>query len=76
MGSIIGLSRARSWPAGSNKFLVVVTFSRSGTSRSSLKVDTTPQMTCFRGAKVVHKMATGKNDDELIQSDKKMRIGT
>ena len=33
-------------------------------------------MTCFRGAKRVHKMATGKSDDELIQSDNKMRIGT
>ena len=33
-------------------------------------------MTCFRGAKRVHKMATGKSDDELIQLDDKMRIGT
>ena len=32
-------------------------------------------MTCFRGASV-HKMATGKSDDELIQSDNKMRIWT
>ena len=24
----------------------------------------------------MHKMATGKSDDELIQSDTKMRIGT
>ena len=35
----------------------------------------TPQMTCFRGASV-HKMATGKSDDELIQSENKMRNGT
>ena len=33
-------------------------------------------MTCFRGAKRVHKMATGKSDDELIQLDNKMRIWT
>ena len=32
-------------------------------------------MTCFRGAKRVHKMATGKIDDELLQHDK-MRIWT
>ena len=38
-------------------------------------VNTTPQMTCFRGAKRVHKMATGKIDDELLQHDK-MRIWT
>ena len=39
-------------------------------------VNTTPQMTCFRGEKSVHKMATGKSDDELIQFDNKMRIRT
>ena len=34
-------------------------------------------MTCFRGVKLVHKMATGKSDDdELIQLDDKMRIWT
>ena len=38
-------------------------------------VNTTPQMTSFRGAKRVHKMATGKSDDELVQHDK-MRIWT
>ena len=40
-----------------------------------LAVNTTPQMTCFRGAKRVHKMATGKSDDELLQHDK-LRIWT
>ena len=30
----------------------------------------------FPRCKSVHKMATGKSDDELIQSDNKMRIGT
>ena len=30
----------------------------------------------FSRCKSVHKMATGKSDDELIQSDNKMRIGT
>ena len=39
-------------------------------------VNTTPQMTCFSRCKSVHKMATGKSDDELIQLDNKMRIGT
>ena len=39
-------------------------------------VNTTPQMTCFRGAKRVHKMATGKSDDELLQHDNKLRIWT
>ena len=39
-------------------------------------VNTTPQMTCFRGAKRVHKMATGKSDDELLQHDSKLRIWT
>ena len=33
-------------------------------------------MTCFRGAKRVHKMATGKSEDELLQHDNKMRIWT
>ena len=33
-------------------------------------------MTCFRGVKRVHKMATGKKDDELLQLDNKMRIWT
>ena len=42
----------------------------------SITVNTTPQMTCFRGAKRVHKMATGKSDDELLQLDDKMRIWT
>ena len=32
-------------------------------------LNTTPQMTSFRGAKRVHKMATGKSDDELLQHD-------
>ena len=39
-------------------------------------VNTTPQMTCFRGVKSVHKMATGKSEDELIQHDNKLRIWT
>ena len=30
----------------------------------------------FSRCKSVHKMATGKSDDELIQPDNKMRIGT
>ena len=30
----------------------------------------------FSRCKKVHKMATGRSDDELIQSDNKMRIGT
>ena len=30
----------------------------------------------FSRSKSVHNMATGKSDDELIQSDNKMRIGT
>ena len=33
-------------------------------------------MTYFLGAKRVHKMATGKSDDELLQLDNKMRIWT
>ena len=33
-------------------------------------------MTCFRGAKSVHKMATGKSDDQSIQSDNKLELGT
>ena len=37
-------------------------------------VNTTPQMTSFRGAKRVHKIATGKSYDELLQHDNKMRI--
>ena len=43
---------------------------------SPVFVNTTPQMTCFRGAKRVHKMATGKSDDELLQHDNKLRIWT
>ena len=42
----------------------------------TLHVNTTPQMTCFRGAERVHKMATGKSDDELLQQDNKLRIST
>ena len=37
--------------------------------------NTTPQMTCFRRARVCTKWLTGKSDDELVQSDN-MRIGT
>ena len=33
-------------------------------------------MTSFRGAKRVHKIATGKSYDELLQHDNKMRIWT
>ena len=33
-------------------------------------------MTCLRGAKVCTKWLQGKNDDELIRHDNKMRIGT
>ena len=39
-------------------------------------VNTTPQMTNFLGAKRVHKIATGKSDDELIQYDNKLELGT
>ena len=39
-------------------------------------VKTTPQKTCFRGAKVCTNMATGKSDDQLIQPDNKLKIGT
>ena len=37
-------------------------------------VNTIPQMTSFLGAKRVHTIATGKNYDELLQHDNKMRI--
>ena len=33
-------------------------------------------MTCFRGAQVCTKWLQGKSDDELIQPDNKIRIGT
>ena len=39
-------------------------------------VNTTLQMTIFRCAKRVHKIATGKSYGELIQLDNKMRIWT
>ena len=38
-------------------------------------VSTTPQMTCFRGAKVCTKWLQGKSDDHRIQSDYKCTIG-
>ena len=38
-------------------------------------VNTTPQMTCFRGASVQN-MATGKSDNQLIQPHNKLKIGT
>ena len=37
-------------------------------------VNTTPQMTSFRGAKRVHKIATSESYAELLQHDNKMRI--
>ena len=40
------------------------------------RVNTTPQNNVFSRCKSVHKMATGKSDDELIQLDDKMRIWT
>ena len=39
-------------------------------------VNTTPKKTCFRGAKSVQKMATGKGDDQLIQYDNKLELET
>ena len=45
-------------------------------TRHTFSVNTTPQMTCFSQCKSVHKMATGKSDDELIQLDNKMRNWT
>ena len=33
-------------------------------------------MTYFFGAKSAHKMATGKCDDQLIQPDNKLELGT
>ena len=47
-----------------------------GSQAASFYVNTTPQMTCFRGAKCVHKMATGKSDDQSIQPDNKLELGT
>ena len=44
--------------------------------QGTASVNTTPQMTCFRGAKRVHIMATRKSDDELLQHDNKLRIWT
>ena len=44
--------------------------------RPDLSVNTTPQNDVFSRCKSVHKMATGKSDDELIQLDDKMRIWT
>ena len=46
------------------------------TTLQEASVDTTPHMTCFRGAKVCTKWLQGKSDDELIQLDNKMRIWT
>ena len=44
---------------------------------SATKEDiTTPQMTCFRGAKVCTKWLQGKSDDQLIQPDNKLELGT
>ena len=40
----------------------------------SIHVNTTPQMTYIFGAKRLHKIATGKSFDELLQHDNKMRI--
>ena len=39
-------------------------------------VNTTPQMTCFRGAKVCTKWQQGKSDDRIIQLDNKLELGT
>ena len=45
-------------------------------SQGQVIVNTTPQITSFRGAKRVHKIATGKSYDELLQHDNKLRIWT
>ena len=39
-------------------------------------VNTTPQMTCFRGAKLCTKWLQGKSDDQLMQPDNKLKFGT
>ena len=49
-------------------------FERERKSISPNAINTTPQMTCFRGAKRVHKIATGKSYDELLQHDNKITI--
>ena len=54
----------------------VSAFAATDSKDATNSVNTTPPMTCFRGAKVCTKMATGKSDDELIQLDNKMRIWT
>ena len=53
------------------------TISRCSEADAVKHVNTTPQMTSFRGANHrVHKIATGKSYDELLQHDNKMRIST
>ena len=39
-------------------------------------VNTTPQMMCFRGAKVCTNWLQGKSDDQIIQPDNKLELGT
>ena len=39
-------------------------------------VKTTPQMTCFRGAKVCTKWLQGKSFDQIIQPDNKLELRT
>ena len=41
-----------------------------------VSVNTTPQTTCFRGAKVCTKWLQEKSDDQLIQPDNKLEQGT
>ena len=50
--------------------------SENQTIKRGFYLNTTPQMTCFRGAKVCTTMASGKNDDRSIQSDNKLGLGT
>ena len=39
-------------------------------------VNTTPPMTCFRGAKVCSTWLQRRSDDQLIQPDNKLELGT
>ena len=49
-------------------------YKKTGGERRICKYHTSKDV--FSRCKSVHKMATGKSDDELIQHDNKMRIGT
>ena len=44
-------------------------------TRRGRGVSTTPQMTCFRGAKVCSKWLQERSDDQIIQPDNKFTIG-